>query len=139
MFGKGGHVCCDGNLKAGFHAKCDKDEMADHLASQVKDQFLDVATDNTAVFMPDDEAMDAMGVYDDAAFVEGLPDGHEKTVMFGGFVAAGFGCKVTFKKEGGEFKKVADCGLKHHKGHGKKPSDEELELFDLESYIQQLE
>lgn len=130
IFGHGGHICCDGGLKSEFHAKCHKDEMADHLASHLKDQFQDAATDDKVIFMPDDDAMDAMGIYDDAAFVDGLPDGHEHTVEFGGFVAAGFGCKVTFKKDGGEFKKAADCGLKLHKGHGVKPSDEELMLLE---------
>jgi hypothetical protein len=130
IFGKGGHVGCSGALKSEFSAKCDKDEMAQHLANHVKEQFKDVALDDQT-FMPSDTAFEEMGIYDDAAFVDGLPDGHEHTVEFGGFVAAGFGCKVTFKKDGGVFKKVADCGLKLHKGHGMKPSDEELMELDF--------
>ena len=50
---------------------------------------------------------------------------------FGGFAAARFGCKVTLKKEGNAFRKSADCGLKLHKGRGKKPANEEVELLGI--------
>ena len=75
MAGEAGLVGCEATLKAEFNAKSAKDEMADFLASHVKDQLIDVSTDDTMVFMPSQDALDELGMYDDAVFVESLPDG----------------------------------------------------------------
>ncbi|CAB9511585.1 expressed unknown protein [Seminavis robusta] len=120
----GGCINCEGHVKAGFHKTCKADEMADDLERHIKGQVQDALMDDKVLFAPDDASRSMMEAYDDPAFVDSLEVGTEKTVEFGGYMMAGFGCKVTFKKTDKGIEKFADCGGKFHKGHGKKPWEE---------------
>lgn len=125
----GGCVKCEGGIKGEFHKKCHADDIRQDVDRHMKGQLQDAYLEDRELFAPDEEALAALTAFDDAEFVAGLENGSEHKVKFGGFVAAWWGCEVTFTKTDKGVEKHFDCGGKFHKGHGEKPSDEALELL----------
>jgi hypothetical protein len=131
----GGCVMCEGGIKGEFHKKqCKAEDISHDVDRHLKNQIHDTYMEDKELFAPDEEAVDALKAFDNAAFVAGLENGSEHKVKFGGFMAAWWGCEVTITKTEKGIEKQFDCGGKFHKGHGEKPSDEELALFEKTAY-----
>lgn len=120
---------CQGSMKSEFTVGFRAEDVAKELASQLWDAANDFLPDREA-FYPDDETMQGLLEFDNQDDLELLEEGHSKTIEFGGFIKAGYGCKVTYGREGGKFTKKTECGFKGFSGGGMKPGDEELYPFD---------
>jgi hypothetical protein len=125
--GKGMCQKCEGGLKKEFAIGVSGEEIADDMASELFEQVHDMMPKGS--FMPLDEDIEAMMAFDDMEVFEDGGDDFSKSVEFGGFVKAGWSCKVTFGKEKGKFSKKMDCGLKGFGGMGKGPKEEDYDLI----------
>lgn len=119
MRGKGKK--CEGGMKSEFHighdsAKDIAEEVSSALFEQVHNMFPEKHN-----LLPSDDAMEAMMAFDNPELIQDVEEGMSKTIEFGGFVKAGWGCKVTYEKIGGKFSKKAECGFSGFAGEGLKP------------------
>jgi hypothetical protein len=96
------------------------EDIANEMATVVFEQVQSVMPEKRNL-LPSEDAMEAMMVFDDPEMLEDMEDGFSKTIEFGGFVKAGWGCKVTYEKKDGKFSKQADCGFSGAGGEGPKP------------------
>jgi hypothetical protein len=121
---------CEGGMKSEFTMEFNAEDMAKELADQLFDETNSFMP-GVEAYYPDEEAMAALMEFDDDAAVEGMTEGHSKTIEFGGVVKAEFGCKVTFERNNGKFTKKSACGFKGSSRAGKKPdgADEETNPF----------
>jgi hypothetical protein len=128
-FEKGKGMCqkCEGGLLKEFTVGVSGEEIADDIASELFEQVHGMMPKDS--FMPLDEDIEAMMAFDDMEMLEDGGGDFSKSVEFGGFVKAEWGCKVTFGKEKGKFSKKLDCGLKGVSGMGKGPKEEDYDLI----------
>ena len=133
---KGAGKMCKAGMKASFHAEMSGEDMTDHIASELMGQINDSFMATKDTFLPGDDIMESLGAWDNLTdedielLMESDEDGgRSKTIKFGGFVKAMWGCQVTFEKKGGKFSKTAECGLKGGEGMGKAPKDDEYDYL----------
>jgi len=117
---------CEGGMKSEFGMK-KADEIVNEIATVLSEQLQDFMPSKEGL-IPMDGEMEAMKMFDDIETLEDVEDGFSKTVEFGGFVKASWGCKITYEKKGGKFSKKSECGFSGMDGMGPKKPEMEKEF-----------
>mmetsp|Transcript_10409 Transcript_10409/g.13194 ORF Transcript_10409/g.13194 Transcript_10409/m.13194 type:complete len:198 (-) Transcript_10409:66-659(-) len=116
---------CEGGMKSDFDASSSAHSIVSDVAGDLAGKIMD--------FVPDkDKLIPMVGnmeeLLDMDTLLKDVEDGFSRTMEFGGYINAAWGCKVTYEKEDGEFSKTVECGFRGDSGMGPKPSNIEAEF-----------
>jgi hypothetical protein len=123
--GKGAGRKCEGGLKHEFTHDTKAKDVAEKVAFDLQEQVAQLIPEKGDIF-PEGVKESMMAL--DNEDVQ-LDEGFSKTIEFGGFMKAEWGCKVTFEKKDGNLHKTSSCGFKGMEGMGKAPKYEDMALL----------
>lgn len=120
---KGGKKC-EGGVKQAQSFGIGTKELVEDVSDKVRDMHSEIV-DNKSILVPEDVIMELLSLDDiDPVDLFGEEDCSEegcgKTMSFGGYVKAFWGCNITYAKKGLKLSKDVACGFKSFEGVGKK-------------------
>mmetsp|Transcript_6674 Transcript_6674/g.10423 ORF Transcript_6674/g.10423 Transcript_6674/m.10423 type:complete len:210 (-) Transcript_6674:508-1137(-) len=122
---EGGGKKCEAGMKKKISVGLGAEEIASDAASEMEGLYKMLMPDQDSL-LPMDETMLELMEMDDID-VEEMEKGASKTVEFGGFLKAFWGCNVTYSKDSlFKVSETIQCGAKAMQGMGKVPQDEEI-------------
>eukprot|EP00978_Attheya_sp_CCMP212_P037298 scaffold174699_cov45-Attheya_sp.AAC.1 len=118
---------CEGGLKHEFTHDTKAKDVAEQVAFDLQEQVAQLIPEKGDIFP--ERVKESMMALDNEDVQ--LDEGFSKTIEFGGFMKAEWGCKVTFEMKDGSLHKTSSCGIKGMEGmgKGKAPNDEDMVIL----------